>query len=330
MLFIGIAVLAVGPAIVSSKIVSPDREYNVVDRIDVGGNGKVHVVQLDKDNHAVVKCGPAHMKEAYNKEFKMMKAVESAAWSPKPMEFFMNKDSPCIVMDLLGKDLAKVRSNSKRIWPIELIASIGIQLIDAMGELHFTHNLVHNDLHAGNIALRLPAQDQLVVFDYGDMVPAVPSALIASELRQVMLTLRYLLDGDRKYYVTKRYKYNMEELCENIPEELCNVIDYAYSLDKEATQEDYREIRLSLEKMLAEKSLTYEGKIMWGKSVPAPAVPKFANVPYITSAVKKVTGEIKNESNNTTTTTTTTTKSSSSSITLYATIALVPIISMLI
>lgn len=234
-------------------------------RLDRGGNGEVHIVSLN-GVEVVKKCGPVTMVEQYTNEYSTMELLRVEPWAVEPFEFFVSAGRPCILMELLGDDLAKIRSSNSSVWPIETVVSIGISLIDALKELHFRFGLAHTDLHSGNIAVRKNDSSKLVIFDYGDMVSVGGhNSLRSADLIQAILSLRYYWDGDRKYYVAKRYSYNKEELCEGIPESLCDVIDYVYKRRKgKFGISDYDRVRSMLVGILDDGGFEWDGGIIWG------------------------------------------------------------------
>jgi hypothetical protein len=263
--------LLVGSVFVVSTYAGFVGKYALLNRIDMGGNGKVYTAKSPSGEEVVLKCGPANAVTKYEAEFATMLTLGAKNWSVTPIESFMNGDSPCIVMEQLGDDLSRIRGTSTGVWPIATVASIGVGIIDALIDLHFDFKLTHSDMHPANIAVRKNDSSKLVVFDYGDMKPAPSPIRGRTDLKDAVLSLRYYLDGNRRYYVAKQYSYNKTELCEGIPDDLCNAIDIVYSAGrKELTRDDYMRIRSLLEGLMGQK---YDGKIIWGSITPK-ALPK--------------------------------------------------------
>ena len=73
---------------------------------------------------------------------------------------------------------------------------------------------MHADIHPGNLLLNPNDETQLFAIDLGDMHPAVSDnrnsakGYILSDLRQAVVSLRYLLNGDLDFYAAKRFAYD--------------------------------------------------------------------------------------------------------------------------
>lgn len=255
---ITIVLLLIGAAHATSR-------YRLERRLDQGGNGKVHISHIG-EREIVVKCGPSKRMERYREEFGLMEQLRGESWAIQPIEFFVQGDSPCIVMESLNRDFGDVRRHTEHVWPLETVASIGLGLVEALKTLHFRHHLFHKDMHSGNIGTRKSDPSQLVIFDYGDMGPITHPAEPSGDLRQALLSLRYYWDGNRKFYVAKRYSYDKAEVCAGIPPSLCHAIDFAYTLKpKAATPDHYDELRAMLRRVLAETGHhEYKGRIIGG------------------------------------------------------------------
>jgi hypothetical protein len=251
----------------SAQIIkSPKHNYTEVRRIDKGGNGKVHIVTSEDGEELVIKCGPVTRTSRYEEEYKLMEKLGRKNWAVKPVEYFLNsQDAPCIVMEQLGQDLAAMRSADRATWSIPTVVSIGIGMIDALIDLHFEFNLVHKDLHSGNVAVRKNDKSKLVIFDYGDMVPATPGLSTKIDIRDAMLSMRYYVEGNRRFYLAKQNGYNKAEVCTGIPEELCTAIDTVYDRSRKVlTKDDYLGVRRILTDLLKDKyDVEYTGSIIW-------------------------------------------------------------------
>lgn len=109
----------------------------------------------------VLKCAVLdYAQEDFTQEYRFMDFLKSESWSVRPIEFYQNNiNQLCIAMEELGTDFRLRRKVHPYGIPVATVASIGIQLFGILKELHLRHNLVHRDLHSGNMArdLRLRA-----------------------------------------------------------------------------------------------------------------------------------------------------------------------------
>ncbi len=269
------------------SVASGAQSYDLCSEINSGGHGKVYRAargpagSCSKGSSAIVKCGPVGFEKVYTEEWDKMSRLQVNAWAIKPFDFFYNSETqPCIGMEELGVDLSMIRrASGQKIWSNQLIATIGLGLVDALTSMHLVHNYVHTDLHLGNVATRIPSEsnnqfvsDTLVVFDYGDMKPAANDArdtregLIRADMQQALLSLRYLIDGEEKFSVAKRYSYNKDEACKGgaIDSNLCNAIDYVFSI-KPKELVDHAHARQFLMAMLG--TTPYQQRILWDADV---------------------------------------------------------------
>lgn len=300
----------------AEKMVAGRTSYELCSEVSSGGNGKIYRAarsgKCSLGSDAIVKCGPVGYEGLYTTEWDNMSSLQNNPWAVKAFDFFYNEDAqPCIGMEELGIDFQKIRGVSTAVWSTNLIASIGIALVDALTQLHNVHNLVHTDLHMGNVATRIlkggseHVSDHLVVFDYGDMKLAASDAkdsrngLIRADMQQALISLRFLVDGNTNFYVAKRYTYNKEEVCSSgIDANLCKAIDYVYNT-KPNDVVDHAYMRACLVDML--NGVPYQQRIMWDTNL-IPAVNKAA----ANGPLKKVVGIVDKNKNNVEDTITTT------------------------
>lgn len=266
-------------------IPADNRDYRFCASLNAAGRGKVYIAakkpsSCGGSHDVIIKCGAYGFQQPYTEEYERMKLVSANPWAPGVYGYFDNGETspePCIAMEMLGLDFHKLRSKVDGKWSDETIASIGIQLVSAMEQLHIVHSLVHTDLHFGNVATKRKdlsqlVSDQLIVFDYGDMHAAVSDAknsregYIREDMKQAVLSLRYLFDGNDRFYVAKRYSYKKDEVCANIPAKLCEAIDYVFSTDPNELI-DHARVRQSLVDMLSESGKSYDSKIIWSDSI---------------------------------------------------------------
>ena len=156
----------------------------------------------------------------------------------------------CFSMKYFGLSLAKIRAKDSRdvIWPWNLVASLGTRIV---AQLQLTHEsgYAHTDLHFGNVVsiqrnvsdLLSLMESELAIIDFGDAVHLEAgrreaTSRVRSDLMQVIVALRFLVDGDRKFYVEKRYGFkptkamNPGEICAGAPTAYCDILIYLYHL----------------------------------------------------------------------------------------------------
>ncbi len=223
-----LVLLGLVPAALTTTISSPRRTYVLQATVGRGTHGRVYAARCALGD-VIIKCGKPERLGYYEEEFRKMELLKDASWSVKPIEFFRDKQDPCIAMELLGMDTYKRRDNSNGHWPIVTISSIGVAMFQALQEMHFKHGMFHRDMHPGNVAVRVNDPRELVILDYGSMQSTDDNSLFKTDARQAAISLRYYWDGDMKFFAGKNYNYSKTEVCAGIPSGLCEVIDFVYT-----------------------------------------------------------------------------------------------------
>ena len=276
---------------------SPTREYVACERVDQGGNGFVvsavsyaigsTPVDCTSGDRVILKCAKKENAfDDYKAEYLRMEIFASKSWAPGVIELFRSHDSsspsgvPCIAMEHLGPDLSRVRHHfGNDPWSWGTIGSIGARMIDIIESLHKDFEVCHTDLHAANWMLGYEQEGyspNLRLADFGDTRPIRVGDDI-EDVKQIVLMLRYLRDGDRKYYVWKRYHFDRTEVCAGVPTPLCEAMIYIKDLPPTAPL-DYQRVRGYMVRLAKAGGVTYKGQIEWGP-VTGPAKSERAAVP---------------------------------------------------
>lgn len=201
------------------------------------------------ENLLVVKCDKVKSLET---EFVNSKAIrpfrdfvyERVVVPSKPAQV-------CFSMKYFGPSLAAIRDTEPRgtIWSWSTVASFGLRIVSQLQLVHES-GFAHTDLHFLNVVstqrsvkdLFSLIESELVIIDFGDAVridgrdPDSLLRLVQNDLMQVMVALRYLVDGDYKFYVEKRYGFDPKkamkrgEICTDAPRQYCDILTYIYHL----------------------------------------------------------------------------------------------------
>jgi serine/threonine protein kinase len=215
----------------------------------------------------------------YMQEASYMSVLSGESWAPKLLEMFVKQEGmlPCIAIEELGQDLEKIRLAypEGQHWSWVTIGSIGARMLEIVETLHKKYDLVHTDLHAGNWVLTKVSGEEylspeLKLIDFGDCRPLEADGVLTrdfyafSEVRQVIITLRYLFDGNFTFYAWKRYNFKEQEICNGIHPEICKALVYVHNLE-EGDEIDYRALREMMVKVVEESGdFKYTGNILWG------------------------------------------------------------------
>lgn len=287
-------------------------KYTLCTCLSVGGIGAVHTAVSEKlsrptadctgENLVVLKCGTVDQTGIFSLEARYMSTISSEPWAPKIHEYFKKKDGsgdPCIAMELLGLDLQRVRDSLAEVgkqWSWVTLGSIGARMVEAVESLHKKYKLVHTDLHAGNWVLTRESgakfSSDMKLIDYGDCRPLEGDRIQSrdfysfEEMRQVIINIRYLFDGNLTFYAWKRYKFNKAEICAGIHIRLCESLVYVSKL-KEGDFLDYNKLHRNMVSLVEEGgAFKYENKIIW-LGQPETQKPKIPPVPAKAGNVKQ-------------------------------------------
>ena len=248
---------------------SPTGEYQIMSDMSVGGDGAIYeaIVKKKKDNpdlmgkQVVVKCArKGGMTLEYYDEQKKLSEMIMESWAPRLIEYFVSGPTklPCIVQERLGSDLGRIRDElfpAKTKLPLETLGSLGVLMVDAIRQLHTKYGYNHRDLHAGNWMVS-STREQLKLIDFGDAKP-YDSAYAQTDLREVAMTIRFMYDGDHRYYSWKHSGFNKKSTCERIPVRVCDAL-----LHSESAVE-YEDLRNIFMDMIFKAGKSFTGEIIW-------------------------------------------------------------------
>ena len=126
--------------------------------------------------------------------FEYRQRFSKSSWSQTGYELFLDdKGRQCLSMELMENSLHKVRQTGQGLT-VEEVFKFGIEMIDAINELHNVHGVVHGDLEARNWQL---FNDRIILTEYGYMKgninPDEKRLKLLLELQQLVATLNFFL-----------------------------------------------------------------------------------------------------------------------------------------
>jgi serine/threonine protein kinase len=256
-------VIAVGTKLrAGTTLYSDHHRYDVCRMIGAGDNGLVGEAYMSEKESVVnactsgnpsaakiaLKCSLPESEEDYFRQYEIMKAFQSQDWCPRVFEIFQHPQGlDCISMELLGPDLVSARNAGGK-WSTSAIASIVVAMLDVIESLHKL-GYVHQDAHAANW-ISSGTRGKLKLVDYGYMAKA-DSDLQLSELQQIVLNGRYLMDLNMDYYQEKNHLYS--ELCRDVSDQdLCEAFESAFKLKTISPTEMYKSVRSRFQSLVTE------------------------------------------------------------------------------
>jgi serine/threonine protein kinase len=223
----------------SVSAVSSLPDHSIVKKLGSGMSGSVDLVRLDNGFEAALKCS-SHPGHPLLRGYGHMLDTQGSEYFARVYGYYKLRNSgDCVFMELTGLTLAQLRKASgSEIWPSATIASIGLQLLRGFYEMHEKFNIGHRDANPSNLVVAktltkytAPHRAMIIDFDFSQSIHA--NELKVFDIRQLLVSLRYLYDGD----ATKFWNINPSTggcsghhniaSCTPGPVSLCAAIQYA-------------------------------------------------------------------------------------------------------
>jgi hypothetical protein len=254
-------------------IKTPMHNYTVTGVFNEGLDILAYNAELENGSRVRVRCDLRGKEFAEGEmEFGIMEKVQPSAWSPNPIELFSATVSKvCISTQYFTLDLGTYRTQRREEWPVSFLASLGIQLVDALKALHSEHGFDHMDIGPSRLALKKPDLDQVILFDYSTTKAELAPMDRARALRSMALAVTYLYSSGR----------SSPGNCGK----LCDAAQYAANLGALVSNVDYDYVRGMYLEMLTDINVTYKGTL-----VDVPAI--FKDVQDLPTTTKSVEGYI--------------------------------------
>ena len=242
------------------------RTYVGGELLSKGGRGLVYAVEPDM----AIKCDASKSLLSEAERMQLFPSTASILVDTAVPLTGKGREKVCIVMKRLGASLEATRDRDiPRVWSWATIASIGIILLDAAHEMHI-RGFSDTDRHPGNYLLDPHDRSLLVPIDVGEAVPIDITTrqgkdTVLGELRQTIVSLRYLVDGDRRFFQEKKFSFKdvllRRALLAGAPQAYIDIVEFLYSSDPSIAEVQYAWIRAKLVS-IAGPSFT-EGKVLW-------------------------------------------------------------------
>jgi predicted unusual protein kinase regulating ubiquinone biosynthesis (AarF/ABC1/UbiB family) len=216
----------------------------------------------------IIKCEG----EAMNREAVLLRSFEATRHIYIDTVRRERSADVCIVMRRLGMSLEAHRdARLGETWSWPTVASVGLILLEAVKEFH-TGGLAHTDLHVGNVLYVSPDDNtHITPIDVGSMALLEDTAkqtvvgLVSEDLKQVLMSMRFLIDGNRAYFAEKRFDYVTKgrEALSGAPDEFRQAMAYVYSIRK-MEEVDYARIQALLLGIIRAAGIEpVHGQVLW-------------------------------------------------------------------
>ena len=233
------------PIAFGETIYSPTRIHKVCRKLVSGANGKILSVvsfgfgETEKgcdSERLILKCSRMGTERDILNEVRTMEKLSETSWVPKIYESFqVSPNMYCFAMDELGIDLQTLRDKSPvgQQWSWLTLGRIGVRAFEILKSMHIEYGIINTRLRSGHWVLdQSGSRLNIVDFGYAQPIstPRAP-ALLLEEVRQLVISLRYLWDGDVKFYMWKfAEKLSESSICAGTPDMYCETFRYVCRL----------------------------------------------------------------------------------------------------
>jgi hypothetical protein len=227
--------------------------HTVVSELGDGMTGHVELVRLENGFEVARKCSYRKGRPLL-RGYGHMLSTQASRHFPRVYGYYKVKSSgDCVFMEVTGPTLAQLRRASGDMkWPEATIGSIGVQLLQGFERMHEEFEVGHGDANPSNLVVsrytpsdgHFPTTAMVIDFDFSQSIHTHAQKI--SDIRQLMVSLRYLYDGDSESFWTvhltdgrcrSSHKY---ESCVPGPDPLCRALEYAcYLQDEEVIDHKY-------------------------------------------------------------------------------------------
>lgn len=277
---------------------SQSRVYRSCQEVGQRGNTRVYTAassdlydaqpDCKTGSSVILKCPIQGKDSLIEWEFQTLQRIQGLSFIPVLLDFANDPDSPlrkCIVMEKLAVSIQDVRDGFPPGLKLDWVTlgSIGARSVEIMTAFHKDLGLIHTDPHPGNWMLE-PTSDgslspRLKIIDFGectsyaDPFPVNQICHRLEDIQQIVMSLRYLYDGDFSFFAYKRLEDNKRPLvCENVPRAYCDVFQYIDRLS-EIGSVDYDLVHNYMVQLITENGGQYNGEIIWNPTVSALGAP---------------------------------------------------------
>jgi hypothetical protein len=175
-----------------------------------GESASVVTANRIKGGKVVIKCSSEFVDGDLIAEYSVLSSLQGEGWVPIIYDFFTVPEFKleCFVMERLAMSL-ELYSRERGILTLHQLGIVGLAMTTAIQSLHEIHGLRHSDLHPGNWMLR-DASDisSVVLIDFGRTKPITSPLTLLGDIKEILVTVRFLLDLDPQFTAAKRLKYD--------------------------------------------------------------------------------------------------------------------------
>lgn len=147
-----------------------DKEYTIIinRQLGKGGFGQLFLGKCIKDNNPIaIKVEEKNERSHLGIEYEILTDIQGEEGIPKVYKFREGRRHNYLIMELLGKSLDKLFSDSKKQFSLKTIFQIGYQMIQRVEYIH-SKGYIHRDIKPGNFLIgRGEDTSTIYIIDFG-------------------------------------------------------------------------------------------------------------------------------------------------------------------
>ena len=147
-----------------------DRNFTIVvnKQLGKGGFGQIYPGRNIKENIPIaIKVEENGNRSHLYMEYEILKEIKGGEGIPKVFKFRQGHNHNYLIMELLGKSIDKLFSDSKRQFSYKTIFQIGYQMIERIEYVH-SKGYIHRDIKPGNFVIGKGDKNKIIyIIDFG-------------------------------------------------------------------------------------------------------------------------------------------------------------------
>ena len=132
-----------------------------------GGFGQIYLGRNIHKNYLVaIKVEEQIQRSHLTMEYQILKEIQGVNGIPKVYELHTGRKHNYLIMQLLGKSLDKLFTDTNRHFSIKTVSQIAYQMVQRIEYIH-SHGYIHRDIKPGNFLIGKENSKILFIIDFG-------------------------------------------------------------------------------------------------------------------------------------------------------------------
>ena len=145
------------------------KEFSIIPskQLGKGGFGQIYLGRNIHKNYLVaIKVEEQIQRSHLTMEYQILKEIQGVNGIPKVYELHTGRKHNYLIMQLLGKSLDKLFTETNRHFSIKTVSQIAYQMVQRIEYIH-SHGYIHRDIKPGNFLIGKENSKILFIIDFG-------------------------------------------------------------------------------------------------------------------------------------------------------------------